>query len=214
MHRTATLFAGGGGACGRGFDKADLWRAMTARHGRHGHHAGAWGGGFGPFPFGPGGPGRRGKARRGDVRTAVLLLLAEEPRNGYQLMQEIEQRSGGAWRPSAGSIYPAIQLLEDEGLVRSEDDGGRTLLHLTDAGRDAVAARDAEQPAPWEQMADDVGDDVRAMWGTFREIASALAQITQTGSEGQRAEARRLLAETRRRLYLMLADGGEEQERK
>jgi DNA-binding PadR family transcriptional regulator len=166
---------------------------------------------MGGFPFGPGGPGRRGKARRGDVRTAVLLLLAEEPRNGYQLMQEIEQRSDGAWRPSAGSMYPAIQQLEDEGLVRSEDDGGRTLLHLTDAGREAVEARDAEQPAPWEQMADDVTDEVRAMWGTFREIASALVQITQTGTDAQRAEARRLLADTRRALYLMLADGGEEQ---
>lgn len=209
MHRATALFAGGGAACGHSVDRAELWRAMSARHGRHGRHGPGgfgWGGGF---PFGPGGPGRRGpKARRGDVRTAILLLLAEEPRNGYQLMQEIEQRSGGAWRPSAGSVYPAIQQLEDEGLVRSEDDGGRTVLHLTDAGREHVDARDAEQPAPWEQMAEDVGDEVRAMWGTFREIATALAQITQTGSEAQWAEARRLLAETRRRLYLMLADGG------
>ncbi len=211
MHRTATVFAGGGAACGRSFDRAELWRAMTARHGRHGSGGFPFGG-LGAFPFGPGGPGRRGpKARRGDVRTALLLLLAEEPRNGYQLMQEIEQRSGGAWRPSAGSVYPAIQQLEDEGLVRSEDDGGRTLLHLTEAGRRLVDERDPEQPAPWEQMADDVGDETRALWGTFRELASVLVQITQTGSEAQRAEARRLLADTRRALYLMLADGGEEE---
>jgi DNA-binding PadR family transcriptional regulator len=219
MHKANALLAGGGAACGRSFDRAELWRAMSARHGRHGRHGSggfAWGGGFGAFPFGPGGggfPGRRGpKARRGDVRTAILLLLTEEPRNGYQLMQEIEQRSGGAWRPSAGSVYPAIQQLEDEGLVSSEDDGGRTVLHLTDAGRAHVDERDPEQPAPWEQMADDVGDEMRAMWGTFREIATALAQITQTGSEAQWAEARRLLAETRRRLYLMLADGGGEKD--
>jgi DNA-binding PadR family transcriptional regulator len=213
MYRTAAMFAGGG-ACGRTFDRAELWRTMTARHGRHGRQGPggfSFGGGFGAFPFGPGGPGRRAKARRGDVRTALLLLLAEEPRNGYQLMQEIEQRSGGAWRPSAGSIYPAIQLLEDEGLVRAEDDGGRTLLHLTDAGRRLVDERDTEQPAPWEQMADGVDDDIWGLWGTFREIAAALVQVTQTGSEAQRAEARRLLAETRRRLYLMLADGGQEE---
>jgi len=171
-------------------------------------------GGPGAFPFGGGrgGPFRRsGKARRGDVRTAILLLLAEQPRNGYQLMQEIEERSGGAWRPSAGSIYPAIQQLEDEGLVRSEADGSRTLLQLTDEGRAVVDARDAERPAPWEEMAGGVDDDMRALWGTFREIATALAQISQTGSEAQRAEARRLLADTRRALYLMLADGAGEE---
>ncbi|HMJ03457.1 MAG TPA: PadR family transcriptional regulator [Conexibacter sp.] len=208
----AAIHPGGHAACGSG--RAATWRAMTGRHGQGRHGPG---GGPGGFPFGagsggfPGGPfRRRSKARRGDVRTAVLLLLAEEPRNGYQLMQELEQRSDGAWRPSAGSIYPAIQLLEDEGLVRSEADSGRTLLHLTDAGRKLVEERDPELPAPWEQLGDDAGDEVRAVWNTFREIASALAQITQTGSETQRAEARRLLAETRRTLYLMLADGGEE----
>jgi DNA-binding PadR family transcriptional regulator len=210
MCRNTAMLAGGGAVCGRSFDRAELWRAMTARHGRHGPGGFAFGG-SGGFPFGPGGPGRRGpKARRGDVRTGVLLLLAEEPRNGYQLMQELEHRSGGAWRPSAGSIYPAIQQLEDEGLVRAEDDGGRTLLHLTDEGRRVVEARDPQRPAPWEEMADDVGDDVRALWGAFREIASALAQLTQTGSEAQRAEARRVLAETRRALYRMLADGSGE----
>lgn len=215
MYRTAPYFTTGGAACGHGFERAEAWRAMTgrpgghARHGRHGRH-GPGGFPFGGFPFAMGGPGRRGpKARRGDVRTAVLLLLAEQPRNGYQLMQEIEERSDGAWRPSAGSIYPAIQQLEDEGLVRSEDDGGRTLLHLTDAGREVVDARDPERPAPWEAMAGDMDDDVRALWGTFREIAFALAQLTQTGSEAQRTEARRVLADTRRALYRMLADGGD-----
>ena len=108
-------------------------------HRAHERHGG-WGGGP---PFGPGGFRRGRKARRGDVRTAALLLLAEEPRNGYQIMQELEERSGGAWRPSAGSIYPALQLLEDEGLIRSEEVDGRKLLHLTDAGRRALEERDS-----------------------------------------------------------------------
>lgn len=215
MHRSAATTHPGPGACAPGFGRALAWHAMSSPrhgHGRHGHRHGG-GPGFGPggFPFGPGGGFRRGrKARRGDIRTAALLLLAEEPRNGYQLMQEIEERSGGAWRPSAGSVYPALQLLEDEGLIRSEDDGGRKLLHLTDAGRALVEERDAEQPAPWEQMAEGVDDDVRALWGTFREIAFALTQLTQTGSKAQVAEARRRLADTRRALYRMLADGGDE----
>src|SRR5580693_5727276 len=73
-------------------------------------------------PFGPGGPRGRGRrARRGDIRTAALLLLAEEPRNGYQIMQEVQERSGGVWSPSPGSVYPALQQLEDEGLIRTEE---------------------------------------------------------------------------------------------
>src|SRR6267142_1980350 len=79
--------------------------------------------------------GRGGKARRGDIRTAALLLLAEEPRNGYQIMQEVEERSNGVWRPSPGSVYPALQQLEDEGLIRSQETDGRKLFALTDEGR-------------------------------------------------------------------------------
>ncbi len=90
------------------------------------------GAGFGPGPRGPRGRGR--KARRGDIRTAALLLLAEEPRNGYQIMQEVEERSEGVWRPSPGSVYPALAQLEDEGLIRSEEIDGRKLFAITDAG--------------------------------------------------------------------------------
>src|SRR5277367_1035656 len=106
-------------------------------HCRHRHRGFGPGGGYGDFPFGgPAGRGRgRGrKARRGDIRTAALLLLAEEPRNGYQIMQEVEDRSDGVWRPSPGSVYPALQQLEDEGLIRSEEIDGRKLFRLTDDG--------------------------------------------------------------------------------
>src|SRR5213080_1684473 len=101
----------------------------SAHRSRHRH------GGFGSG----GGPYWRGrKARRGDIRTAALLLLAEEPRNGYQIMQEVEERSGGVWRPSPGSVYPALSQLEDEGLIRSEESDGRKVFALTDAGRAQV----------------------------------------------------------------------------
>src|SRR5271155_1424128 len=109
--------------------------------------------GGGPFGSsrGGGGRGRGRRARRGDIRTAALLLLAEEPRNGYQIMQEVEERSDGAWRPSPGSVYPALAQLEDEGLIRTEEDDGRKLFVLTDEGRALLAERGADRPAPWEQ---------------------------------------------------------------
>src|SRR5438034_9290540 len=104
------------------------------RH-RHGPPFGRRGFPFGSFFGGPGGFPRGPRARRGDVRAAALILLAEEPRNGYQLMQEIEQRSGGVWRPSPGSVCPALAQLEDEGLVRVEERDDRRTYVLTDAGR-------------------------------------------------------------------------------
>src|SRR3981081_2596924 len=106
------------------------------RHRRHGFGPdpfGDFGGPFGGFGRGPRGRGR--KARRGDIRTAALLLLGEEPRNGYQIMQEVEDRSEGLWRPSPGSVYPALAQLEDEGLVCSEEVDGRKGFALTDRGR-------------------------------------------------------------------------------
>src|SRR5215210_86537 len=97
------------------------WLAMT-HGGGHARRGGPWRRPTGPWGFGS----HRGpRARRGDVRAALLVLLAEEPRNGYQLMQEIEERSDGVWRPSPGSVYPALQQLEDEGLVRVAPGEGR-----------------------------------------------------------------------------------------
>jgi DNA-binding PadR family transcriptional regulator len=166
---------------------------------------------FGGFPGGPRGRGRGRKARRGDVRTAALLLLAEEPRNGYGLMQEIEQRSDGVWRPSPGSVYPALQQLEDEGLIRSVEQDGRRVYDLTDAGRAYVAER-PEGPAPWETFSDTFTEQVRESGALVRDVAMAFAQVAQAGSEAQLAEARRVLADTRRSLYRILADGDPEQD--
>jgi DNA-binding PadR family transcriptional regulator len=176
------------------------------RHRRHGFGPGDFGGGpFGGWGRGPRGRGR--KARRGDIRTAALLLLAEEPRNGYQIMQEVEERSDGVWRPSPGSVYPALQQLEDEGLIRSEEADGRKLFALTDAGRKVVEERGAERPAPWEQMSGDVSNEAAELAKLMREVAFASVQVLRTGSEAQMEKARELLAAARRDLYRILADG-------
>jgi DNA-binding PadR family transcriptional regulator len=207
-------------------------RAMSGG-GRHRHRHGSEGGaggpgdgprgfgnrGFGPWmlpfggPGGPGGPGggrgrgRGRKARRGDVRTAALLLLAEEPRNGYQIMQELEERSEGMWRPSPGSVYPALQQLEDEGLIRSEEADGRRLYHRTDPGRAFVEERPEDQRAPWESFTDNYSDQAAETGALMRDVAMAFAQVMHAGSEAQVAEAGKVLAETRRSLYRILADG-------
>jgi DNA-binding PadR family transcriptional regulator len=188
-------------------------RGRHAAHRHRGFGPGGWGesGGF-SFPFGgfggSGGPRGRGrKARRGDIRTAALLLLAEEPRNGYQIMQEIEERSNGAWRPSPGSVYPALQQLEDEGLIRSQELDGRKVFALTDAGRELVKERDSDRPAPWEEMGGEVSSEAHELARLMREVASAFVQVMRTGSPDQWAKAREVLDKTRRDLYRILADG-------
>jgi DNA-binding PadR family transcriptional regulator len=191
-----TARGGGGHGGGRG------------RHRRHGFGPGGEGGyGFGAFPPGGGPFGRGRKARRGDIRTAALLLLAEEPRNGYQIMQEIQERSEGVWRPSPGSVYPTLQQLEDEGLIRSEETDGRKLLQLTDAGRAYVEERGESEPAPWEQMSGDVSDEAFQLRRLIREVWFAFVQVMRTGSEAQLKQAHTVLAAARRDLYRILADG-------
>jgi DNA-binding PadR family transcriptional regulator len=192
---------------------------MMGKAGKRGHHGfGPWAMfGGGPGPWGPpgrpwGGPppwGRRGpKARRGDVRAAILSVLADRPMNGYQIIQEITERSGGVWRPSPGSVYPTLQQLEDEGLVRTGDEAGRRAYQLTDEGQRYVTSHADELAAPWAAMsasADD--DDVNGLRPLIGQAASALWQILATGSDEQQARAREVLADTRRRLYGILADG-------
>jgi DNA-binding PadR family transcriptional regulator len=166
---------------------------------------------FGGMPGGPG-FGRRRRASRGDVRLAALLLLAEQPRNGYQIMQALEERSQGMWRPSPGSVYPALQQLEDEELIRSEETEGRRLYHLTDAGRAYVAERPEDEPAPWQTFTDTLSDQHAETGALMRDVGMAFVQVLHAGSEAQVAEAAKLLAETRRSLYRILADGDPEAE--
>jgi DNA-binding PadR family transcriptional regulator len=183
------------------------------RHGHHPHrHHGFGPGGrgeFGGMGFGSGrGPRGRGrKARRGDIRTAALLLLAEEPRNGYQIMQEVQERSEGVWSPSPGSVYPALAQLEDEGLIRTQESDGRKLFVVTDAGRKVVEERGEDKPAPWEQMSDEYSPIAHQLGKLIREVAFAFQQVIRTGSEEQMLRARDVLASARKDLYRILADG-------
>lgn len=157
--------------------------------------------------------GSRGhRIPRGNVRAATLLLLAEEPRNGYQIMQEIAERSKGVWHPSPGSVYPALQQLEDEGLVRSQENDGQRRFTLTEAGTAYTAEHAAEFGSPWEDVSGAVGDDVHELMSLMRQAAGALIQVTRAGNPGQVARAAQLMRETKRSLYRILAEDESEAE--
>ncbi|NKZ04508.1 PadR family transcriptional regulator [Actinomadura latina] len=172
-------------------------------------------GGFGhgprpPWARGRGGPWGRGagggRARKGNVRAAILVLLAEEPRNGYQIIQEINERSGGAWKPSPGAVYPALQQLADEGLISGDEAGGRRTFHLTDEGRAHVEENADRLAEPWAEMTPDFGEGVPELFKQAAQTGAAVMQIVHSGSSEQVAQARDVLAETRRDLYRILAD--------
>jgi DNA-binding PadR family transcriptional regulator len=167
------------------------------RHGPGGAHFGPKGP---PFPG-----GRGGRRRRGDVRAGMLLLLAEEPRNGYQLMQAIEERSGGRWRPSPGAVYPSLAQLEDEGLIRAIEQDGNRLFEITDAGREHLEQRHTGTP-PWE---DEDGASLGDLRTQMKQVAVAMAQVAQAGNEDQVRRAGEALAEARRKIYLILAEEDE-----
>src|SRR3954447_6285723 len=188
-----------------------LWEKRCARMSRHRHHANR---GFGPGGFGPGFGGPRGRrAARGDVRAAVLLLLAEEPRNGYALMQEIEERSEGVWRPSPGSIYPALAQLEDEGLVEATKEGSGRVFALTDTGRDHVEARRDELGEPWKAVSGGSPREAGELRDLMMALGAAAMQVVQAGTAEQRKRAVDLLTEARRGLYRILSEDepGDEQ---
>ena len=156
--------------------------------------------------WGPRGMRRGRRIRRGDVRAAILLLVEEEPRNGYGIMQELESRSGGVWRPSPGSVYPALQLLADEGLVRSEARDGGNIFELTDAGKAHVEENRERFGLPWQQAGAGVPQGVRELGGLLAQVGVATHQVMHAGNDAQVAAAAQLLTETRRSLYRVLAD--------
>ncbi|MFK8907831.1 PadR family transcriptional regulator [Streptomyces sp. YS-3] len=195
-------------------------RSQGHGHGQHGpgHHGrgdfegrraafGPFGPGFGGGPFGPGRGGRggpRGRARRGDVRASILALLKDRPMHGYEMIQEIGERSGGAWKPSPGSVYPTLQMMEDEGLITNESEGGKKLFTLTDAGRTEA---ESGSEAPWEEAGRGVD------WEGMNEIRQAgfglmeaFGQVWKTGTAEQRKKALGVINDARKKLYLILAD--------
>jgi DNA-binding PadR family transcriptional regulator len=224
------------------------WQGRESRggHGRHGHSHG-WDGAWGGWG-GPGGPGRgtpppwlaglfgmpptersrSPRVRRGDVRSAIVDVVATADRageavNGYQVIQQIAERSDGAWRPSPGSVYPTVQQLHDEGLLETDDERGRRTLRLTAAGRTYADDHADELAAVWapferagrpdgygrdgsEDRKDDGPIDLKAELG---QVLPAVWQILSQGSPAQRQAALEILADTRRRLYGVLADGPE-----
>lgn len=217
--------------CGGGFEPG-AWsrrgagaRAGGPRHSepRHGgpwdkrfsgkRGPGHWGGGFGgpwggwwPGPPAPPGPPRGTKAGRGDVRAAILALLREEPRNGYQIMSEIEERSSGAWRPSPGAVYPALSQLADEGLIESAESAGRRMYQLTDAGREYVEQNPEMARGAWESTAQQEAWELPRLFTEAARLGGGIVQIAHAGTPDQVRAAERLLERTRRELYRILAD--------
>jgi len=175
-------------------------------------------GGFGPFghghlPFPPPGPwgfagrGRgRGRRGRGNVRAAILALLAERPMHGYEMIQELENRTGGVWRPSPGSVYPTLQLLEDEDLIAGEEVDGRKRFALTDAGQ-AEAERHAQR-APWEEATEGIAPVAFGLRNAIFQVGEAAWTVASAGTEAQQTRALEVLTESRRRLYAILAEDG------
>ncbi len=188
--------------------------ASGRQRGRHWHPHGRGMFGFGGNPFGGnpfgGNPfARRTRAKRGDVRAAILALLAEQPRNGYQVMQELGQRSGGAWRPSPGSVYPAFQQLEDEGLIRAEESGSGKVFHLTAAGKTEAEKLAKAGDAPWEGLAEE-DDERMALFDQIHHVGMAVMQIVHSGDPAQTEAATKVLAEARKALYRILAEDAPE----
>ena len=190
-------------------------RAGRPGHGHGGHGRGSWGG---PPPWLQ---GLIGLAQflpqipllAVAVRAAILDVLSVEPMNGYQIIQQIAERSGGAWKPSPGSVYPTVQQLEDEGLVEGTETDGRRLLTLTEAGRTYVAEHPDELAATW-RVFDDAAEAERAYGGhdlkpVIGQVMGAVWQVVTTGTRQQQAEAAEILADTRRKLYGLLAEGDE-----
>jgi DNA-binding PadR family transcriptional regulator len=209
---------------------AGLRALMTGPRGAHGPHArggpGArWGGPMGAapwaawaqggpgrgWPFGPSDGGQRPRAARGDVRAAILALLAEEPRHGYQIIQDITERSGGQWKPSPGSVYPALSALQDEGLVDDEKVDGRRVFSLTITGRAHVEQRADELGAVFDAFGSETEpDDVTDLRQLLFGVGGAAVQVVTTGSPEQVAAARKVLQNARRDLYRLLAEEEDE----
>jgi DNA-binding PadR family transcriptional regulator len=165
------------------------------------------------------GSGRGPRVRRGDVRSAILDVLrtaaeSGEQLNGYQVIQQIGERSGGAWKPSPGSVYPTIQLLHDEGLLETDDEMGRKSLRLTTQGATYVTERADDLAAVWRPFdrSDRQAGEYADLKPEIGQVMGAVWQIVTQGSETQRQAAIDVLVETRRKLYGILADGHDGQD--
>jgi len=159
------------------------------------------------FGHGPHGHGPWSRARRGNVRAAILSVLAEEPMHGYQIMQRLEERSGGMWRPSPGSVYPTLQLLEDQGFVKGEEVEGRRVFALTETGKAEAEESKERHGAPWERAeGGQEGPRFKLRRAVFQ-IGAAVRQVGTTGTTEQVEATLEILADARKRIYELLAAG-------
>jgi DNA-binding PadR family transcriptional regulator len=187
-------------------------RDQAGRHDGPFGMATGFGPGFGPgfgFGFGPTGlrnwrRGGRGRGRRGDVRAAILLLLTEQPMHGYEMIQQIAERSGGLWKPSPGSVYPTLQLLVDEGLITAtESDGSKKLFELTEDGR--AAAEKIETP-PWEEIADGIEPFQLNMNSAAAQLSAAVMQSAMLATAEQQERIVDIINNARREIYTILGE--------
>jgi DNA-binding PadR family transcriptional regulator len=146
------------------------------------------------------------------VRAAILALLQEGPRNGYQIMSDIEERTSGAWRPSPGAVYPALQALADEGLIAGEESGGRRTFALTDAGREYVQRNPEMARGAWESAEQQEAWQVPGLFSEAARLGGGIMQIAHAGTPAQVRAAERLLQRTRRELYQILADDDDDED--
>jgi DNA-binding PadR family transcriptional regulator len=141
--------------------------------------------------------------RRGEIRPLILAVLRQKPMHGYEVIQELESQSGGRWRPSAGSVYPTLQQLADEGLVTSTEVDGRRTYTLTEAGQKVAAETGAR--SPWTESESD-SDDQPDVMRLAMQLAAAVVQVQKIGSPRARAEATKVLTDARKQMYRLLAD--------
>lgn len=162
-------------------------------------HPGGWGG------RGPWGPPRGRRRDRGDVRAAILLLLAERPRHGYEIITEVTDRSEGRWTPSPGSVYPVLKRLSREDLVTATPQDGKAVFELTATGRALVEAEGAAWGQPWLRTDDETSSAGDQMWNEFRQLVMATKQIDQVNDPAQVEATAAILTEARKRIYGLLA---------
>ncbi len=174
------------------------WGRPAHHESRCHHHSGR--------PHGPG-FGPKGRARRGNMRAAALALLTERPMHGYEIIQELEKRSGGVWRPSPGSVYPTLQLLEDQGLVKSETIDGRRVYDLTAAGRVETAKASSRGDDPLSKLGGAAQDPRLNLRRAIHGLGAAVRQVGSDGTAQQVDKTLEILTESRKRIYTLLAEG-------
>jgi DNA-binding PadR family transcriptional regulator len=147
--------------------------------------------------------GGTGRIHRGDVRDLLLAALLDGPGHGYELMSRLEERTGGRWRPSPGSVYPTLQLLEDRGLVRGRDENGRRIYELTDEGREEA---DAEKLSGLGLHGGPNGGKHLERREAIAQLRLAAKQIAIAGKVEQVEQATAIVQEARQQIYRLLAE--------